>query len=87
MDKNNPRKKRPRDPVERAKSVFDEAVGDAPPESPPPQRSPVSEAASILGKLGGSKGGLARARNLTEAERSEAARRAAQARWTKKNVK
>ena len=41
-------------------------------------------AAVALGKLGGSKGGKARAKNMTPEERSEAARKAANARWAKK---
>jgi P63C domain len=40
-----------------------------------------SRSASTLGKLGGSKGGLARAERLSSAERSAAARAAAEARW------
>jgi hypothetical protein len=43
-----------------------------------------SEAASILGKLGGSKGGKARAAALSGSERTEIAKKAAQARWHKK---
>lgn len=38
-------------------------------------------AAVELGRLGGKKGGKARAQKLTAEERSEAARRAARARW------
>lgn len=38
-------------------------------------------AAVELGKLGGAKGGKARAAKLTPEERSEAARKAAAARW------
>jgi hypothetical protein len=41
-------------------------------------------AAVALGKLGGSKGGKARAKNMSAEERSEAARKAAKARWAKK---
>ena len=41
-------------------------------------------AAVALGRLGGLKGGKARAKGLTKAERSEAARKAALARWGKK---
>lgn len=41
-------------------------------------------AAVALGKLGGRKGGKARAKNMTPEERSEAARKAAKARWAKK---
>lgn len=40
-------------------------------------------AAVILGRLGGKKGGLARAKKLTAKQRSEIARKAAQARWGK----
>jgi len=42
-----------------------------------------SQAASILGKLGGSKGGKMRAANLSAERRSEIAKKAAQSRWTK----
>jgi hypothetical protein len=38
-------------------------------------------AAVALGRLGGKKGGLARAAKLTKEQRSEIARKAAQARW------
>jgi hypothetical protein len=40
-----------------------------------------SEAARILGRLGGSKGGKARAANLSKKRRSEIAKKAASARW------
>ncbi len=40
-----------------------------------------AKSAATLGKLGGSKGGRARAERLTPAERSAAAREAAEARW------
>jgi hypothetical protein len=43
-----------------------------------------SEAARLLGKLGGAKGGKARAAKMTPEERSESARKAAKARWAKK---
>lgn len=39
--------------------------------------------AQINGRSGGLKGGRARAKKLTPEERSEIARKAAQARWTK----
>lgn len=53
-----------------------------------PQRSSKKEpeknpAAVALGRLGGLKGGKARAKKLTAAERSEIARKAAKARWKK----
>jgi hypothetical protein len=40
-----------------------------------------SEAARILGKLGGSKGGQERAKRLSKKRRSEIAREGASARW------
>ena len=42
-----------------------------------------SQAASILGKLGGSKGGKMRAANLSAARRKQIARDAARSRWKK----
>ena len=40
-------------------------------------------AAVALGRLGGIKGGTARAKSLTKEQRSEIARKAAEARWKK----
>lgn len=45
-----------------------------------PQKNP---AAVALGKLGGSKGGKARAANLSPAKRRQIAKKAARARWSK----
>lgn len=47
------------------------------------KRSPASEAARLLGRLGGLKGGPARSAALTAARRSRIARIAARARWAK----
>lgn len=74
------RPRRPRDPNELAFQVFQEAIGEAPP--PPPERE-KNAAAVALGKLGGAKGGKARAANMTPEERAESARKAAAARWRK----
>jgi hypothetical protein len=46
-----------------------------------PAKNPHAQA---LGRLGGLKGGKARAKKLTPEQRAEIARRAAQARWKKK---
>lgn len=71
--------KRPRDLNQLAQRLVQEATGDAPPDDPPaPEKDP---AAVALGRRGGLKGGKARAEKLTPEQRSEAARRAAQARW------
>lgn len=67
-------KKKPRtDPILLAKQVFDHIESrDKPAKNP---------AAVALGKLGGPKGGPARAASLTPARRSEIARKAAERRW------
>lgn len=74
------RSRRPRDANELAKQIVAEAVGDEPPFDPYEGKNP---AAVELGRKGGLKGGKARAAKLTPEERSEAARRAATARWSK----
>jgi len=43
-----------------------------------------NKAAQELGRLGGLKGGKARAAKMTPEQRSESARKAAKARWEKK---
>jgi hypothetical protein len=54
----------------------------------PPQTAPVpipiNQAAAALGRLGGLKGGPARAKKLTAKKRSQIAKKAAKARWRKK---
>jgi hypothetical protein len=52
-------------------------VGEATDETPPEPESPQAQA----GRLGGRKGGKMRAKKMSPAERSAAARKAAQARW------
>lgn len=71
--------KRPRDVNQLAKLIVDMSTGDAPPD-PEPVKNP---AAVALGKLGGAKGGPARAATLTAPRRSEIAKKAAQHRWGK----
>jgi hypothetical protein len=74
------RSRRPRDPNQRAKLIVDIATGEVEDQAADEGKSP---AAVELGRKGGLKGGRARAEKLTAEERSEAARRAAQARWGK----
>jgi hypothetical protein len=73
-----PKGKRPRDPSQLAKWIVDEATGqhEAPAET-------KNVAAVALGRLGGLKGGRARADKLGAKERSEIAKKAAAARWGK----
>lgn len=69
-----------RDANQMAKHILDQLTGDAPKEEPPPVKN---AAAVALGKLGGQKGGTARAAKLTPEERSAIAKKAAQGRWSK----
>jgi len=69
--------KRPRDFNQRALEIVKEATGEKPKQEPP-EKNPHAVA---LGRLGGKKGGKARAEKLTPEERSEIARKAAKARW------
>lgn len=63
-----------------AKSIVDQATGEAPIEPAKPEKN---KAAQELGRLGGLKGGKARAEKLTPDQRSEIAKKAATARWKK----
>ncbi len=69
--------KRPRDPVQLAKQVFDIAIGEAEDTVSESKRRPSAK------RKGGVKGGRARAKRLTPAARADIARIAAQARWKK----
>lgn len=73
--------KRPRDPVSLAKLIGDIATGQIDDAKPDDGKNP---AAVALGKLGGAKGGKARASSLSSSKRREIASRAAAARWAKK---
>ena len=81
MPKRSSKKKRPRDANQLAKAIVDEATGDAPEEEEAPADDGKNPAAVALGRLGGKKGGKARAAKLTKERRSEIAKKAAAARW------
>ncbi len=73
--------KRQKDHQELARKVLDEVVPeseDSQDDSPDECKNP---AAVALGRLGGLKGGPARAKKLTKEQRSEIAKKAAKARW------
>ncbi len=72
--------KRPRDTSQLAKLIVDIATGDVPDEAPADGKNP---AAVALGRLGGAKGGAARAASLSKAKRAAIAKKAAKARWNK----
>jgi len=67
----------PRDTNQLASLVVGMATGEEPAE-PETGKNP---AAVALGRLGGLKGGKARAEGMTKKARSEAAKKAAKARW------
>ncbi len=73
-------RKRPLDLNRLAKSLVDDATGEAPAEAPETGKDP---AAVALGRRGGLEGGKVRAERMTAEERSAAARRAVQARWSR----
>lgn len=80
------KKSRPRDPNELAHRVFLESIGEAEkfdPSKPIPQPEKNPHAVA-LGRLGGLKGGAARAAALQPKKRSQIAAKAAKARWGKK---
>jgi hypothetical protein len=76
-------RKRPRDPNQLAAAIVALATGERH-EAPDPDTAGKNPAAVALGRLGGLKGGKARADSLSPKKRSEIARKAAQARYGKK---
>ena len=72
-------KKRPSDINLLARQIVEEAIHE--PLNPPKEKN---AAAVALGRLGGLKGGKARAASLTEERRKEIAKKAAEKRWFKK---
>ncbi len=81
-------KQGPEDFTETALSVFEQAIGETIEGEllQPKQEPPKNPAAVELGRLGGLKGGKARAAKLTPEQRSEIARNAIRKRWANKKV-
>jgi len=71
--------KRPRDPVQLAKQVFDIAIGEAEDTVSEAKRRPNPR------RAGGLKGGKMRAKSLSATERTRIAKEAALARWKNSN--
>ncbi len=70
-------RKRPTDLNKLAAAIVDDATSE------PPERDDGKDPAAVaLGRKGGLKGGKARAAKLTAKQRSEIAKKAAQARWS-----
>jgi len=76
--------KQPRDVNQLAKSIVDQATGEVPVQPAPADGK--NPAAVALGRLGGLKGGKARAAKLTKKQRKESARKASMARWQNKSL-
>ncbi len=81
-ERSSKRKKKDHDFATVAWRVVQQAVGEAP-EVEPEEQEPTPEerhaAAAVLGRLGGKKGGKARAAKLAPEQRSAIAKKAAQA--------
>jgi hypothetical protein len=73
------RPKRPRDPNQLGKLIVDLSVGEAKDPDPTEDTAVVAFA-----RLGGLKGGEARAAKLSREERTRIAKKAAEARWKRK---
>jgi hypothetical protein len=89
MPKRSSKKSRPSDISQLARAIVEETTGESlahqglpkqPPQKPSRKKNP---AAVALGKLGGKKGGKARAKKLTPEQRKAIAQKAARARWSK----
>jgi hypothetical protein len=84
-------KKRPRDPSQLALAIVNEATEEQSTSetlsTPTENDSEKNPAAVILGRLGGIKGGPARAKKLSKKKRHEIAQKAAKARWKGKTAK
>ena len=77
------RSSKPRDANQAAKHILNQLTDDEPCEpepAPPPEKN---AAAVALGRLGGKKGGDARAASLSAKRRKDIAKQAAAARWHK----
>ena len=80
-NKSGKRGQGPRDFSQIAYEVFRKAIGEIPKEEPAdPNKNPK---AVTLGRMGGLKGGKARADSLTPEKRREIAKKAAEKRWSK----
>jgi hypothetical protein len=78
-----PRKKRPRDANQLAKSIVDIATGETEDREPTPEEQGKDPAAVSLGRRGGLRGGKARAARMSAKRRAEIAKKAAKARWNR----
>ncbi len=73
-------RKKPRDLNALAKAIVEESTGQAP-KLEPDADADKNPHAVAMGRLGGQKGGPARAAKLSKKKRSEIAKKAAKSRW------
>jgi hypothetical protein len=89
MPKRSSKKSKPTDISQLARTIVEEATGESltdPPSPKEPRQETTHKknpAAVALGKLGGKKGGPARAKKLSPEQRKAIAEKAARARWDK----
>lgn len=74
-------RKRPKDANQLGKLIVAMSVGEEDEPADAPEKNP---AAVALGRLGGQKGGVARAASLSAKRRKQIAQKAAEGRWGKK---
>lgn len=89
MPKRSSIHKAPQDENQLAKSILDLITTeetDAEPEAEPKPKREKNVAAVALGRLGGLKGGKARAEKLSPKKRKQIAQKAAEARWSKRKI-
>jgi hypothetical protein len=84
MVKQSKKKKRPADLNLLATSIVDDATNNNPSIIKPSEEKPTKNPHAVaLGRLGGLKGGKARAEKLSAKKRQQIAKKAAKARWEK----
>jgi len=84
MPKRIKQERRPKDINELAHHLVELSTAEDGRISPPPTQAQISAVMSELGRRGGKIGGKRRMETMTARERQKVARKAAQARWTKK---
>lgn len=77
----------PEDFAESALRVFEDAIGETIKGEPKPAEPEKNPAAVALGRMGGLKGGKARAAKLSSEERSAIAKKASAKRWANREPK
>ena len=82
QDRSSMNKRRTDDMNKVSKRVADLVTGNPIAEDPSPIAREKNPAAVALGRLGGLKGGKARAEKLSSTKRKEIAKKAAKARWS-----